>query len=143
MACFLMATQPNRFGFDNLSYKPIVPVVQAQVSERIPLNALANKLGVDRELLEELNSGLIQNITPPNTDYLLKVPSDSIVRVAGLSQADMQGMQVARLEYTVRPGDNISSIAQRLETAPENIFLPKGRSPHLVFPGEKLSVILR
>lgn len=79
IAVTLIASNPTKYGFDNVDYEQPIEYVTYPITEAIDLNVLAKCAGIKLETLKMLNPSLIQHCTPPNVKggFPLHVPKVS------------------------------------------------------------------
>ncbi|MCR5046883.1 MAG: lytic transglycosylase domain-containing protein [Treponema sp.] len=65
---------PQAF-YDPSTYSPLDDFDSLEVKQAISLKALANEMRVDEKLLHELNPALLYGVTPPDEEYLLRLPA--------------------------------------------------------------------
>jgi membrane-bound lytic murein transglycosylase D len=77
VACYLIASNPKAYGFENIQYDKPFEYKIFKVNEAIDLNVLAKCAGVSVETLSEMNPSLVQFCTPPASygSFELKVPT--------------------------------------------------------------------
>lgn len=70
-----ISLNPEMYGFNELQFHPKYDYETFPISEAVDLKALAKCSNTTPEILEELNSELLNSCTPPNTpNYVLKLP---------------------------------------------------------------------
>lgn len=116
IAAMTIAKDPEKYGFE----KPrATPYTYATVMAKKPvsLKTLANHLDVSYNDLRDLNAELITNITPPNTEYPLKVPHE--LKEKTESAITLAYAKIPTTPYgthKVHRGDTLSRIARRYGT---------------------------
>jgi membrane-bound lytic murein transglycosylase D len=103
----------------------------------VDLELLAKAADIDPAVLTEANAELFYNVTPPDPDYLLKVPSSLAPRVEEVL-ARAEEPLIRYYFYTIRSGDTLSAVAVRFKVS-VNLILQA--NPGLV--PERLQVGLR
>ncbi len=114
----------DKYGMDKIPTAPPIKFESLTVSRQIHLNKVAKIIGIDHQMLEELNPELRQNIAPGGS-YPLKIPPQSkqvlltnINRILHLNPAG-----VDFVIHRIRSGETLSLIARRYQTSIENIML--------------------
>ncbi len=78
IAATIIAKNPEKFGFKNVSYQPALKVDKAQVNEATSLRAAAFAVNVPADDLQALNPELLRGVTPPDSpNYALNLPPNS------------------------------------------------------------------
>ncbi len=114
----------EKYGLDNISVDSPLKFESLTVTKKIHLKNVAEITGIDRRILEELNSELRQNIIPDGK-YTLKIPTGS--KQILLSNIDqMLRLNPARvdfLKHRVQSGETLYQIARRYRTSVNFIML--------------------
>ena len=93
IAATIIAKNPERFGFKNVPYLPVLKYEQAKMKEPTSLKAAAAAVNVPLEEIQALNPELLRGVTPPDaTNYVLKLPSKSLDLFA-------KNIELARIEH--------------------------------------------
>jgi soluble lytic murein transglycosylase-like protein len=78
IAATIIAKNPEKFGFRNLSYLPPLKYDRVQVNEPTALKAAAAAVNVSLEEVQDLNPELTRGVTPPDSpSYALNLPAHS------------------------------------------------------------------
>lgn len=113
IAVSLIAMNPEKYGFNNISYEKPFDLTTYPVKGAIDLNYLAKCADVDVETLQEMNPELTQMSTPAGIadGYPLKIPKASLqtfaANVVNIPQSAMRNYLV----HTVRRGETLARIA--------------------------------
>ncbi len=115
IAVTLIASQPDKFGFNNIQYEKPIEYKIYRIKESLDLNILAKCAGVSVEFLRELNPELIQNITPPKFDdgYPLKVPAQTYDAFVANLESIPQDAKIQYTFHTVSPGETLRMLASK------------------------------
>ena len=125
----------EKYGFDNIKIQPPLKYDSLIVARKIHLDNAAKIIGVDSQVLEELNPELRQNVVPGGK-YSLKIPVES--RQILLSNIDqmlrLNPALVDFIKHRVKSGETLSLIARRYHTSIANIMLANNlqRANHIV-----------
>ena len=92
IAATIIAKNPERFGFKNVSYLPPLAYDRVEVTEPTSLKATAVAVNVPVEELQALNPELMRGVTPPDPSYKLNLPSKS-------KELFGRNIVIARLEH--------------------------------------------
>ena len=145
MAATIVSKAPELFGFAGLERDSPLAFDQVELPNPLRLSAAAKCAGTTRTTLRQLNPELRRGTTPPQRNsrkYALRVP----VGAAGGFMDCYRGLpagekQVAWFEYTVRPDDNISSIASEFGVTSQVVANANNlRNPDRIFPGQQLHI---
>ena len=117
MAAAVIAKDPQLFGFESQAEEPAFAAEEIVLPEDwlyVDLKAAAQLLGIERQVLHDLNPELRQDITPPGIrpPYTLRVPpgKGQILLDQYASLPVPPGAAIH--QYRVQRGDTISGIAQ-------------------------------
>ncbi|MCS6991123.1 MAG: LysM peptidoglycan-binding domain-containing protein [Chitinophagales bacterium] len=134
-----------KFCYDSLATIP--------VENPIAFETVARYTGLTLEELRFLNPGVRSNIIPAlNTPYELKLPSDRctlffqyrdsiLAHSAHVKPVYYYGPAPGQVRtYTVRPGDNLSSIAARHRVTVAQLKRWNNLRSNLIHPGQRLKI---
>lgn len=107
---------------------------------QIDLAQAASMAGLDLDTLYQLNPGFNRWATDPEGPHLLLVPTDNAARLRTALQALPPEKRVNWHRYTVRPGDTLSTIAQRFNSSVSVIRKGNKLDSHLIRAGQALLV---
>lgn len=93
IAATIIAKNPEKFGFKNVPYLPVLSYEQAKMKEPTSLKAAAAAVNVPMDEIQALNPELLRGVTPPDaTNYVLKLPPRSLEMFA-------KNIDLARIEH--------------------------------------------
>lgn len=146
MAATIIAKDPQLFGFEPQAEEPPFAYEEVVLPKDWPyvdLQAAAQLLGIERQVLHDLNPELRQDITPPGSrpPYTLRVPTGK--RQLLLDQyASLPVPQKATVhQYRVQRGDTISSIAQSFGVSTRVVIAANSlRNPNFIRPRQLLYI---
>ncbi len=143
IAVSLIAMNPQKYGFTNISYDKPYSYVTFPVKGAVDLGYLAKCAGVDAETLVNMNPELTQMCTPASYPggYPLKIPKSSEQTFA----ANIINIPVSAkrnyLVHTVHRGDNLSRIAARYGISVRDLADANNISVRSVlYPGVRLRI---
>ena len=146
MAAAIIAKDPQLFGFELQAEEPAFAYEEVVLPEDWPyvdLKAAAQLLGIERQVLHDLNPELRQDITPPGfrPSYTLRVPTGKR-RILLDQYASLPTPQKAEVhQYRVQRGDTISGIAQAFGVSTRVIAASNSlRNPNLIRPRQLLYI---
>ncbi len=111
-----------------------------ELDRQVDIGLIAEKTGIDLDLLKRGNAEFNYTITPPGKGQLLKVPAESAEAVKALL-ADSSAPLFRYDIYTVKSGDSLSVIARRYST-PLSIVVEAnpGIKPDKIKIGQRLII---
>ncbi len=121
IAATLVAMEPEKFGLTEISYQTAFVYETINVSKSTSLASVANAAGVSLTDIKDLNPELLQNNTPANKDYILRIPTGSTTQVlAGLksNNTDIQfasnnNGSNATIKYAIKGDESLVQVAQK------------------------------
>ncbi|MCB9206602.1 MAG: LysM peptidoglycan-binding domain-containing protein [Ignavibacteriales bacterium] len=115
IAVTLIASQPEKYGFNNILYETPMEYEKYVINEAIDLSVLAKCAGVTLEDMRRLNPELIQHHTPPNFPggYELRVPAKTYDAFVANVQSIPDDAKLQYVVHTVKSGETLSGIANK------------------------------
>jgi membrane-bound lytic murein transglycosylase D len=107
---------------------------------QIDLAQAAKMAGVELDTLYQLNPGFNRWATDPEGPHLLLVPTDNAARLRSELDRLPPEKRINWHRYTVRPGDTLSSIAQRFNSSISVIRQGNTLDSHLIRAGQVLLI---
>lgn len=107
---------------------------------QIDLAQAASMAGLDLDTLYQLNPGFNRWATDPDGPHLLLVPTENAAPLRQALQTLPPEKRVNWHRYTVRPGDTLSTIAQRFSSSVSVIRQGNKLNSHLIRAGQALLV---
>ena len=113
IAVTLIASQPEKYGFTNVTYEAPIEYATYNINEPIDLGVLAKCAGVTLKEMKELNPEIIQHHTPPNYPggYNLKVPLRNYDMFVENIKAIPDDAKLRYVLHSVRRGETLGAIA--------------------------------
>ena len=109
--------------------------------QRVSLDRLAQITGVDEDLLQQLNAGLVHGITPPAGPHLIYVPQGVGTRLVDLLRQRKPGtLYTAPDSHVVSWGDTLSAIALRYQVPLGKLKEINELESDFIRPGQTLRV---
>ena len=141
IAAAILAKNPQRFGFEEIEYEEPLRFETVNVDFTLQLKDLATLLNVPVDELEDLNPGLRRAVIPPDCEYALNVPPGAKALV-GRALAHLKVKDVPLpVQYTVRAGDTLASIARIHRVATRELAQANNMAPReKLVPGSTLLV---
>jgi len=101
---------PGRYGLA-VSWDPAPAWETLALRRPVDILLLAQRAGLRPQLLKSANAELRYTVTPPRTDYLLKVPAQAASALKAVLEDDSIPL-VRYAIHTVRSGDTLSAISR-------------------------------
>jgi membrane-bound lytic murein transglycosylase D len=145
IAAALIAKNPERYGFHGIDWLPPLTWDELEVPGPINLKAVARAVGVELEVIQELNPELRFWCTPPDLErYRLRIPKDSRARFAARYRPLARDMQLAYTRHRLQAGETLSHVALRHQTSVQALLSANRiRDPRRVRAGTNLIVPVR
>ena len=115
IAVTLISSNPQKYDFDNLSYKNPFEYITYKINEPVDLNVLAKCAGISLATFKELNPALTQYSSPPkgNEPFELRIPKDTYSAfVENLNNVPDEA-KLHFLAHRVKNGETLSGIAYK------------------------------
>ncbi|MCL2210931.1 MAG: transglycosylase SLT domain-containing protein [Treponema sp.] len=114
IAAAYIISQPRKYGINVWQEK--IEWESIALTRQISIDMLAEKTGVSKSLLRNLNAELLHGITPADKNYRLKVPADSLEEITAVLERD--DLELIRyLYHVVRHGDTLWSMSRSYNTS--------------------------
>jgi len=109
LAVAYILSQPRRYGVN--FWPESSEWVTIPLKRQVSLDVLAAESGTDRELLHRLNAELLSGISPPDRNYLLKIPLSKLPQISQV--LEREGQQLLHYYYyVVQYGDTLSALSR-------------------------------
>ena len=140
MAMTLIAKNPEAYGFQRPSEESW-QLDQVALSQQTDLRLLAKAVGLSTEELRDRNPELNRLVTPPQEGYLLNLPPGSKAVFLDALDRFVQARGPSWRQHRVRPGESLSTIAQRYGTTVAVLMeMNHLENPHHIRAGTPLNV---
>lgn len=115
IAVTLIASQPEKYGFSNITYETPIDYEKYIINEAIDLSVLAKCAGVSLKEMKRLNPELIQHHTPPNYPggYELRVPAQTYDAFVANINSIPKDAKLQYVVHKVKSGETLSGIASK------------------------------
>ncbi|MHB8111003.1 MAG: lytic transglycosylase domain-containing protein [Syntrophorhabdaceae bacterium] len=117
IAAAIIAKDPGKFGFGNITYDPPIRFTEVKVPSATPITAIAKASSVDIDLVRTYNPEILRGITPPGkNEYIVKLPSQVNADLFGEQlQAELTNMpSISSITaYKIKKKDNLAKILKR------------------------------
>jgi membrane-bound lytic murein transglycosylase D len=142
-ATILIASDPETYGFA-LDAAHDSDFKRVDVRGPVSLTYIAEAIGVDEDVLRELNPALRRAVVPPGR-HPVRVPEEHAETL--VARADTLREEDAHVRFTtfrVREGDTITKLARKLGTKPETILAMNDFDANArIAPGESIYLPVR
>ena len=109
LAVAYILSRPEEYGLDQS--EEVLEWAAIPLERQASLDIIATEAGIDGETLRRLNMELLYGISPPDKNYLLKVPAASLSAVSEvLEREDLKLLRYYR--YTIKYGDTLSALSR-------------------------------
>lgn len=157
-----IAKQPARYGFTDLDYRDPLEYDEVTVPPETPLAVVARAAGVADSLVDGLNPQLVQDRTPPDRSWKVRVPvgartafranfprvsqearlAAATARLRAGASSPQAKTQVASAsgsrQYRVRRGDTLNEIAHRYDVSVTELKRWNRLRGSVIQPGQRL-----
>lgn len=140
LAVSIIANNLEKYGFKN--YGPPLPFPDTlTVPGCVPLSKVGNALGVSTDTMTLLNPELRQKMTPPNTNYLLKLPIGTRSSMNRLLAERSSEFTSCNQKHRVSEGESLVDIARKYKISIAQILEANGvNSTFRVKKGQLLQI---
>jgi membrane-bound lytic murein transglycosylase D len=142
-ATLLIASDPQTYGF-TLGKVAEHDEKRVEVRGPVSLEYIAEAIGVDDDLLREMNPGLRRGVVPPGRNAV-RVPAQAAETLAARAERLREEDAYVRFcTFQLREGDSVSRLARVLGTKEETILAMNNLDPkEPVRPGESIYLPVR
>ena len=142
VAAALIARQPERYGFEEISYEAPMEYEEVTVNEPMRLETVARLANTQVDIIKELNPALLRNFTPPTDGgFRLRLPpgsqADFLTGYEQLTGPDKIKVSIHR----VKKGELLARIAKRYNVAPKQLVKENSLKSQRLRPGQELIIV--
>ena len=113
LAAATVAQQPERYGLELIEPNPVLAFDEVEVPDAASLDVVAGAVGVDEEVIRELNPQIVRGVTPRGRATRIRLPSGLASSWQTAFDAIPESERVTVTEHLVRSGETLSGIASR------------------------------
>ena len=128
----------SRYGFGDLKLNNSIDIEKVVISPRTRLDYIAELVDLDRALLRKLNPSILKGITPPDGDYLIKVPKGYKEKIYAKFEMNMDNKNLYK--YEIRKGDTLSAIALKFSNSIDEIYKLNNLTSSRIYAGDSILV---
>jgi membrane-bound lytic murein transglycosylase D len=140
LALDLISKDPARYGIE-FEPEPALKADTVKPGQAIDLRLVAETIDTDLESLRSMNPELLRLVTPPDPEFVLRLPEGTAERFFGEIAAIPPEKWVSWRRHKVEQGETLSSIAKQYRVSPAEVAdaneLPTGAS---LEEGQKLII---
>jgi membrane-bound lytic murein transglycosylase D len=144
VAITLIASNPKKYGFEELSYEAPLEYEEVEVNRPLRLDKIAEMADTELEAIRELNPALLRNITPPDANgFRLRLPAGRrTVFAKAYEQREKEAAPVQVVTHQVSKGETLFSIARRYGQEVRGLMQLNGLSSPRLKIGQQLMIIV-
>ena len=146
VAAAIIATNPEKYGFDNLQYESPLEYEEVEIQRSLRLGTLAEMADADVSTIRQLNPALLRKSTPPtDKTFMVKVPvGKSLMFANAYQKSDQTAQQSLRsLTHEVRKGETLIFIARRYGQEVGALMKLNGLANARIRIGQKLKILVQ
>jgi membrane-bound lytic murein transglycosylase D len=128
-ATLLIASDPETYGFE-LGKPVAADERRVEVHGPLSLRFIAETIGIDEDVLRDMNPALHRGVVPPGRSAV-RVPPTAAETLAAQADSLREGDDYIRFcSFKVREGDTIKRLARAIGAKPETILAMNGLDPN-------------
>jgi membrane-bound lytic murein transglycosylase D len=120
LALDLISKDPARYGID-FDPEPALQADTVKPGQAIDLRLVAETIDTDLETLRSLNPELLRLVTPPDPEFVLRLPEGTAERFFAEIAAIPPEKWVSWRRHKVEQGETLSSIAKQYRVSPAEV----------------------
>ena len=140
LALDMISKDPARYGIE-VDPEPALNADTVKPGQAIDLRLVAETIDSDLESLRSLNPQLLRLVTPPDPEFVLRLPEGTAERFFAEIAAIPPGKWVSWRRHKVEEGETLSAIARQYHVSPAEVAdandMPSGSS---LEAGQKLII---
>jgi LysM repeat protein len=142
VAAALIARQPERYGFEEISYEAPMEYDEVTLNQPLRLETAARLANTEVDIIKELNPALLHHFTPPTDGgFRLRLPPGSQADfLAGYEQ--LTGPDRIKVSiHRVKKGELLARIAKQYNVAPNQLVKENSLKSQRLRPGQELIIV--
>jgi membrane-bound lytic murein transglycosylase D len=120
LALTLISKDPSRYGIE-FEAEPALQADTVKPGQAIDLRLVAETIDTDLESLRSLNPELLRLVTPPDPEFVLRLPEGTAERFFAEIAAIPPEKWVSWRRHKVEQGETLSSIAKQYRVSPAEV----------------------
>ena len=142
VAAAIIARQPERYGFEEISYEEPMEYDEVTVNQPLRLETVARLANTEIDVIKELNPALLRNITPPTDGgFTLRLPvgsqADFLTGYEQLAGPDKIKVSL----HKVKKGELLARIAKKYQLTVKQLVKENGLKSWRLRPGQELIIV--
>jgi LysM repeat protein len=142
VAAAIIARQPERYGFQEISYEEPMEYDEVIVNQSMRLETVARLANTEIDVIKELNPALLRNFTPPiDGAFKLRLPvgsqADFLTGYEQLAGPDKIKVSV----HKVKKGELLARIADKYKLTAKQLVKENGLKSRRLRPGQELIIV--
>ena len=120
LALTLISKDPGRYGIE-FEPEPALKADTVKPGQAIDLRLVAETIDTDLETLRSMNPELLRLVTPPDSEFVLRLPEGTAERFFAEIAAIPPEKWVSWRRHKVEQGETLSSIAKQYRVSPAEV----------------------
>jgi membrane-bound lytic murein transglycosylase D len=120
LALTLISKDPGRYGIE-FEREPALKADTVKPGQAIDLRLVAETIDTDLETLRSMNPELLRLVTPPDSEFVLRLPEGTAERFFAEIAAIPPEKWVSWRRHKVEQGETLSSIAKQYRVSPAEV----------------------
>ncbi len=120
LALTLISKDPGRYGIE-FEPEPALKADTVKPGQAIDLRLVAETIDADLETLRSMNPELLRLVTPPDSEFVLRLPEGTAERFFAEIAAIPPEKWVSWRRHKVEQGETLSSIAKQYRVSPAEV----------------------
>jgi soluble lytic murein transglycosylase-like protein len=142
VAAALIAREPERYGFEQISYEAPLQYDEVTVHEPLRLETIAHLTNTELDVIKELNPSLLRNFTPPTDQgFTLRLPIGSQTNFLAAYEQLPRSEKIKLSLHKVKKGELLGRIAKKYNLPAKQLIKENGLKSWRVRPGQELIIV--
>jgi membrane-bound lytic murein transglycosylase D len=142
VAAALIAQEPERYGFEQISYEAPLEYAEVTVHQPMRLETVARLANTQLDVIKELNPSLLRNFTPPTDGgFRLRLPVRSEASFSAAYEQLPSSATIKLSLHKVKKGELLERIAKKHHLAPSQLAKENGLKSWRLRPGQELIIV--